>query len=107
VAKTSKATAATKGATSARTVKLGRELRIAAARETFAALRDAARSGERTVVIDAHQVEKADAAGLQAVLAGRAELVRAGKDVAWRGPTAQMKAAAELLGLEQALGLPQ
>lgn len=88
-------------------MKLGRELRIATARATFDALCDAARSGERKIVIDAQQVEKADAAGLQAVLAGRAELVRAGKDVAWRGSTAQLKAAAELLGLEQALGLPR
>lgn len=86
-------------------MKLARELRIASARATFDALRQAAAGPERRVVVDARLVEKADAAGLQAVLAGRAEIVRAGKEAAWSGATPQLKAAAELLGLQQALGL--
>lgn len=105
VAKTSKATAAGRPAASTRTVKLGRDLRIATAHATFSVLRAAAAGAEQRVVVDARQVEKADAAGLQAVLAGRAEIVRAGKDLAWSEATPQLKAAAELLGLQQALGL--
>lgn len=105
MAKTSKAATGAKAAASARTVKLARELRIGSARATFDALREAAAAAERRVVVDARQVEKADAAGLQAVLAGRAQIVRAGKEVAWSGPTPQLKSAAELLGLEQVLGL--
>jgi anti-anti-sigma regulatory factor len=105
VAKTSKAATGAKAAASARTVKLARELRIASARATFDALRAAAAAAERKVVVDARQVEKADAAGLQAVLAGRAAILRAGKEVAWSGATPQLRAAAELLGLQQALDL--
>lgn len=107
MAKTSKATAAGRPAASTRTVKLGRDLRIATAHATFGALRDAAAGADAKVVVDARQVEKADAAGLQAILAGRAELARAGKHVAWVGCTPQLVAAAELLGLDGALGLPR
>jgi anti-anti-sigma regulatory factor len=104
VAKTSKAGAGKAGA-EPRTVKLGRELRIATARATFLALSEAAKGAEGRVVLQAGQVEKADAAGLQAVLVGRSALLRAGKDVLWAGCTPQLRTAAELLGLEQALGL--
>lgn len=107
VAKTSKAAPAARAAASARTVRLAPDLRIATARATFDALREAASARERRIVVDARLVEKADAAGLQAVLAGRTELSRAGKELAWSGCTPQLKVAAELLGLQHALELPQ
>jgi anti-anti-sigma regulatory factor len=101
VGKTSKA------ADTGRAVKLGRDLRIATAAATFHALREAAGAKDAKVVVDGGQVEKADAAGLQALLAGRQALAAAGKKVAWSGCSAQLKAAAGLLGLAGALELPQ
>lgn len=87
-------------------MKLGRDLRIGTAAATFRALRLAAQGTERRVVIDGGQVEKADAAGLQALLAGRREIAHAGKILAWSGCTPQLKSAAGLLGLVEALELP-
>ncbi|HWA38188.1 MAG TPA: STAS domain-containing protein [Burkholderiales bacterium] len=92
---------------SGKTVKLGQDLRIATAAATFNALRDASRAKEPRVTLDGGQVEKADAAGLQAVLAGRGALASAGKKVAWSGCTPQLRSAAELLGLAEALELPR
>jgi anti-anti-sigma regulatory factor len=100
VAKTSKA------AEGGKPVKLGRDLRIATAAATFRSLRDAAAGPDRKVVLDAGQVEKADAAGLQALLAGRLEIARAGKNLSWGACTPQLKSAASLLGLAEALELP-
>lgn len=100
VAKTSKSEAG-------RSIKLGPDLRIATASTTFQALRDAAAGPGGKVVLDARQVEKADAAGLQALLAGRRALQEAGKSVAWTGCTPHLKAAAGMLGLAEALGLPE
>lgn len=99
VAKTNKA------AGSGRSIKLGRDLRISTASATFRSLRDAAVGPEPKILLDARQVEKADAAGLQALVAGRRALEQAGKRVEWSGATEQLKAAAALLGLEDALGL--
>ena len=59
------------------------------------------------MLVDGGQVEKADAAGLQALLAGRMELGAAGKSIAWAGCTPQLRSAAELLGLAEALELPR
>lgn len=101
VAKTSKAAAP------GRSIKLGRDLRIATASSTFQALREAAGGPDGKVVLDARLVEKADAAGLQALLAGRQALLQAGKSVAWTECTPHLKAAAGMLGLADALGLPQ
>ena len=100
MAKTSKAEAG-------RSIRLGPDLRIATASSTFQALRDAASGPGGKVVLDARQVEKADAAGLQALLAGRRALQEAGKSVAWTGCTPHLKAAAGMLGLAEALGLPE
>jgi hypothetical protein len=58
-------------------------------------------------MLDGRQVERADAAGLQALLAGKLELERGGKRVEWNGATEQLTAAAGLLGLADALGLAQ
>lgn len=100
MAKTSKA------AEGSKPIKLGRDLRIATAADTFRVLRAAAAGPDRKVVLDAGQVEKADAAGLQALLAGRLEIRRAGKSLSWKTCTPQLKSAATLLGLAEALELP-
>jgi anti-anti-sigma regulatory factor len=96
-----------KTAAPGRAIRLGADLRIATAAATFAALREAAAGPHVQVVLDAKQVEKADAAGLQALLAGCMALERAGKRVEWRSVAPQLTAAAGLLGLADALGLPQ
>jgi phospholipid transport system transporter-binding protein len=101
VAKTGKTSEGTKP------IKLGRDLRIASAAGTYAALAAAAEGGSGTVAIDAKPVEKADAAGVQALLAGRIVLERAGKELTWVGCSTQLRAAAGLLGLAEALGLPE
>ena len=94
-------------ATEGKTLKLGKDLRIATAGPTFVALKKAASVGDARVSLDAGQVEKVDAAGLQALLAGRAVLLRAGKAVTWSGASPQLAAAATLLGLCESLELPK
>jgi len=101
VAKTNKSSEASK------TIKLASDLRIAAAASTFEVLRSTAGRSEARIFIDASQVEKADAAGVQALLAGRLVLRREGKTVAWTGCSTQLHAAAALLGLASALELPE
>jgi len=101
VAKTGKA------AQGIKTIKVASDLRIAAAAAAFEALRSAAAGAEKRIALDARQVEKVDAAGLQALLAGRRALERGGKTVSWAGCSAQLKAAAGLLGLTEALELAQ
>ena len=97
---------ANKAAEGAKTVKLERDLRVAAASAAYAALRAAAQAKDARVSLDARQVEKVDAAGLQALLAGRRLLEAAGKKVTWAGCSPQLRAAAELLGLAAPLGIP-
>jgi anti-anti-sigma regulatory factor len=99
VAKTSK------GAGAAKTIDIGRDLRIAGAAEVFGRLRALAAGPEKRVTLDARQVEKVDAAGLQALLAGMRAVTDAGKTVAWVGVSAQLLAASELLGLAGPLGI--
>lgn len=94
-------------ATETKTVKIGRDLRIATVGATLGALRKAAGGADTRVALDARQVEKVDAAGLQALLAGRAQLARAGKTLSWTGCSPQFTAAALLLGLGDSLGLPK
>jgi anti-anti-sigma regulatory factor len=101
VAKTSKASEAVK------TLKVAPDLRIAGAASAFAALRALSQAQESRVALDARQVEKVDAAGVQALVAGHRLLADAGKKVSWTGCSPQLKAAAELLGLAEALGLAQ
>jgi ABC-type transporter Mla MlaB component len=97
VAKTSKAS-------ETRTIKLAGDLRIAGAAAAFGALCSAAEAAELRVALDARQVEKVDAAGLQALLAGRRALASAGKAMSC---SAQLAAAARLLGLAEHLELPR
>ena len=94
-----------KAAASVRTVKVARDLRIAAAATAFGDLRTAAKAREARVALDAGEVEKVDAAGLQALLAGRRALADAGKEVSWSGCSPQLRSAAELLGLAAPLGI--
>jgi hypothetical protein len=72
-----------------KTIRIGRDLRVASAEATYSALR------------------KAAAAGLQALYAGRDLLARAGKTVGWAECSPQLAAAAALLGLVDALELPK
>jgi anti-anti-sigma regulatory factor len=101
MAKTGKASA------KARAVKLDADLRIGGAAGAFEALRAAAAKPEKNVALDASEVEKVDAAGLQALIAGRQALEQAGKNVLWSGASAQLSAAATLLGLHESLELPR
>ena len=96
-----------KASAGAKTIKVAGDLRIASAASAFSALRAAAETAEIRVEIDARQVEKVDAAGLQALLAGRQALARAGKTIVWSGCSSQLKAVAGLLGMAEALELPQ
>ena len=88
-----------------KTIKMPADLRIASAGAAYASLRGAAQGSFARVALDAGQVEKVDAAGIQALLAGRQALVQAGKQVSWSGASPQVKAAAQLLGLADALAL--
>jgi anti-anti-sigma regulatory factor len=101
MAKTGKASA------KARAVKLDADLRIGGATAVFEAWPAAARKPEKSVALDGSEVEKVDAAGLQALLAGRQALAQAGKKVAWSAASAQLSAAATLLGLNETLELPR
>jgi anti-anti-sigma regulatory factor len=91
----------------ARAVKLDADLRVGSAAAVFQALREAARKPEKSVTLDGSEVEKVDAAGLQALLAGRQALAQAGKKVTWNATSAQLCAAAILLGLNENLELPR
>jgi anti-anti-sigma regulatory factor len=101
MAKTSKA------AEGLKTLKVARDLRIGAAAVVYGELCAAAEGRDSRVALDARQVEKVDAAGLQALLAGRRVLAEAGKTVSWTGCSAQLRSAAELLGLAEPLGIGQ
>jgi anti-anti-sigma regulatory factor len=89
----------------ARAIKLGGDLRISGAAAVLEALRSAAGRPESHAILDASGVEKVDAAGLQALYVGRQLLAQAGKTVSWKGKPGQLAAAAELLGLSEALEL--
>jgi ABC-type transporter Mla MlaB component len=96
-----------KPAGKARALKLEGDLRIGGAAGVLELLRAAARKPEKQIALDARQVERVDAAGLQALLVGRQLLVDAGKSVSWTAPSAQLTAAAALLGLAERLELPR
>lgn len=95
-----------KGSEAGKTLKVARDLRIAGAAEAYAALRAAAKSADKRIVLDAAQVEKVDAAGLQALLAGCRAISQAGKTITWAGCSPQLASAAAVLGLAGPLGMP-
>jgi len=87
----------------ARIAALGEDLRIAHAAATFETLAAFADAG--TVAIDASQVARVDAAGLQALVAGLARLRAAGVRWRWQEVSATLSTAAGIAGLGAALAL--
>jgi anti-anti-sigma regulatory factor len=85
-------------------VTLGPDLRIAHAREIFEALEGAAARGP--VEIDASEVAKVDAAGLQALAAALIRFREAGVQWRWNDPSLALISAAKMAGLESTLELP-
>ena len=86
-----------------RRVSLGEDLRIGRAREIVQLLGDACTA--KSIEIDAAQVERIDAAGLQALVAGLARLRAAKVTWRWHGASPTLSAAAALAGLAAALEL--
>jgi anti-anti-sigma regulatory factor len=95
-----------KQAGGAKTLKVGHDLRIAQARPLFEALGAASRAPSERIVLDASQVDKVDAAGVQALVAGTLVLRQAGKSLGWAGCSTHLRSAAELLGVARELELP-
>ena len=89
--------------TSGSRVTLGTDLRIAHARVVFEALEGAAARGP--VEIDASEVTKVDAAGLQALAAALIRYRDAGVQWHWNDPSLALVSAARLAGLESTLEL--
>ncbi len=87
----------------ARLVALGEDLRVAHAAAAFETLAAAANGG--IVAIDASQVARVDAAGLQALVAGLARLRAAGIQWRWQEVSATLSTAVGLAGLGAALAL--
>ena len=87
----------------ARRIALGDDLRIGAARATFAALMAAADSP--VVEIDAKKVERIDGAGLQALVAALTRLRAGGVDCRWTDVPPALSQAAALAGLGATLAL--
>jgi anti-anti-sigma regulatory factor len=96
-----------KASQAVKAIKVAEDLRIAGAAAAYGVLQAAAAGTESRVLLDGRRVEKVDTAGLQALLAGRQALARAGKSVSWAGCSPQLKAAAELLGVADALGMAE
>lgn len=95
-----------KQAGAARPLKIGNDLRIAEARTLFEALSAASRAPAGHLVLDASHVDKADAAGVQALVAGTLLLRQAGKTLSWVGCSVHLRSAADLLGVAGVLELP-
>jgi anti-anti-sigma regulatory factor len=83
---------------------LGEDLRIGRAREVADLLSQAATEG--VVEIDAAQVERVDAAGLQALAAGIARLRAAHVTCRWGAVSPTLSSSAAVSGLASALELP-
>ena len=84
-----------------RRVSLGDDLRIARAREVWALL--SASPAAREVEIDASQVGRVDAAGLQALAAGVAALGAAKVRIRWSAVSPVLEASIALTGFASAL----
>jgi anti-anti-sigma regulatory factor len=82
---------------------LGDDLRIARATEIAGLLASASDAG--SVEIEAAQVERVDAAGLQALVAGIARLRKAKVACRWSGVSPALASSAALAGLAAALEL--
>ena len=90
---------------SVNTVALGSDLRIGRACEVFNLLEAAnqAAAKQASVVIEAAEVSKIDAAGLQALSAAIVRFRTAGTEWRWHNPSPILTNAAKLLGLESVL----
>ncbi len=85
-------------------VVLGSDLRIGQVAELFSRLEGAAASG-RPVALDASEVSKVDAAGLQLLAAAAVRFRTAGVTWRWHNRSAALVGAAQVLGLDGALEL--
>ena len=95
--------ARSKNRSESRRVSLGDDLRIARAAEVASLLASASDAG--SIEIDAAQVERVDAAGLQALVAGIARLRKAKVSCRWGGVSPTLASSAALAGLAEALEL--
>jgi len=95
--------ARSKNRSESRRVSLGDDLRIARAAEVASLLASA--SDADSVEIEAAQVERVDAAGLQALVAGIARLRHAKVACRWSGVSPVLASSAALAGLAEALEL--
>ena len=96
--------ARSKNRSESRQVSLGDDLRIARAAEVANLLASAREAG--SVEIDAGQVDRVDAAGLQALVVGIARLRKAKVARRWSGVSPVLVSSAALAGLTGALELP-
>jgi len=96
--------ARTKNRAESRRISLGGDVRIARAAEVMKLLADA-RAAE-AIEIDGAEVERVDAAGLQALVAGLSRLRAAKVSCRWSAVSPALAASAELAGLDEALQLP-
>lgn len=85
-------------------VSLGSDLRIGSVAELRGRL-DAAAGGGRPLAIDASEITKIDAAGLQLLAATAVRFRTAGVAWRWHNPSAALVGAAQVLGLDGALEL--
>lgn len=85
-------------------IKLPDELTIGAA-ESLQGLLSAALSSGEEIIVDAGQVQRADAAGMQVLLACANEVAAAGQTLRWSGVSDPFLNAARLLGMREGLHL--
>ena len=85
------------------TVSLGSDLRIGRAREAYNALSDNGKYSQ--VVIDASDVSKVDAAGIQLLAAAIVRYRTAGTEWRWHNLSPALSSAVDLLGMGDALEL--
>ena len=85
-------------------IALGSDLRIGRADEIFQMLSAAAGAG-LVVIMDAAEVGKIDAAGLQAIVAATIRFRAVNIQWRWRNQSPALIGAAKMLGLEEALEL--
>ena len=85
-------------------VRLGEDLRVAQARATYESI--AACIERKDVTIDAAKVARIDAAGLQSIAAGIAQLHAANVRLEWVHVPDALANAAVLAGIDEALQLP-
>jgi anti-anti-sigma regulatory factor len=97
--------ARSKNRSESRRISLGSDLRIARAAEVTALLAGAA--GATSLEIDAAQVERVDAAGLQALVAGLGRIKAANIACRWGGVSPALASSAAVAGLDDVLELPR